>query len=495
MRWLYWLLPVIAVSACRDPTQVSVAISTDLDCSAHLSTAIAEGAPAEVSRAVASATTDACASGGDIGTLVFVPSHGRNDRFAVQVVMAVGVPLESCVPPAFGANCIVATRSLHYIPHTSLMLPIVMRSACRGVLCSDGLTCSNGVCTTAEIDPFACTEPGGCTEPPPPPMPIDAAAPPSDDASIVDAGDAATPLPDAAVPPSTVVTGRRLIASVTSDAANVYWTEPGDYSMANGGVYRSDASGAVTTITSTRESPSVVVVDGSAVFWAELLGAGIVRAPIGGGAATALPVTGGFGTNMTDIAVDGAFVYWNNESVGALDGLVRRSSKDGSGAITLAQGIKKGPWRIAVGSTSVAFVTASQFGGTGAVSTIPKSGGTPVVISALTASAPSARVAISSDRIAWATVDNGGSVMARTAGAVSALATGQGEIASLTASATAVYWVHGAAGGPASLERAAWSGGARKLAGGIAVAGPLTVNATDVYFVDNKLGEIRRVSN
>jgi hypothetical protein len=493
MRWLCWLVPVLAVAACHDPTQVSVAISTDLDCAAHLSTSVAEGTPADVSRAVASATTDACASGGGIGTLVFVPSHARDDRFAVQVVMAVGVPLESCAPPAFGPNCIVATRSLHYIPHTSLTLPIVMRSACRGVLCSDGLTCSNGLCTTAEIDPFACTEPGGCTEPPPP-APIDAAAPPSD-AGIVDAGDAAAPLPDAAVPSSTVVTGRRLIASVTSDAANVYWTEPGDYSMANGGVYRSDASGAVTTITSTRESPSVVVVDGSAVFWAELLGAGIVRAPIGGGAATALPVTGGFGTNMTDIAVDGTFVYWNNESVGVMDGLVRRASKDGSGAITLAQAIKKGPWRIAVGSSAVAYVTAGQFGGPGAVSTVPKAGGAPFLVSALTASSQSARVAMSGDRIAWATVDNGGSVLARTAGIVSTLATGQGEIASLTVSAAAVYWVHGAAGAPGSLERADWSGGARKLAGGIAIPGPLTVNATDVYFVDNKLGEIRRVPN
>jgi hypothetical protein len=487
---LCWLVAAFTVLGCRSPTQITLAISTDLDCSARLVTSISEGLPEEVAHVAPATTTAQCAGAGEIGTLVFVPSHARDDRIAVQVVTAVGVPLESCRPPAFGKDCIVATRSLHYIPHASLTLPIVMRNACRGIVCPDGQTCSKSVCVSAEIDPSTCTEPAGCAEP----GPIDASAPPPVDGGVVDAGDAAVlPVVDGAAPPETVASGRRSIASITSDSTSVYWTEAGDYPMANGGVYRT-AGGAVTTIASGRVSPSFVVVDATSVFWAELLGEGIVRAPIGGGPATALPIAGTVGANMTVIGVDDTFVYWNNESVGASQGTIRRVLKDGTGTQTVASKIAEGPWTMAVSGTSVAFVSVARFGGTGQVVTVPKAGGMPAVVSALKGSYASARVAMSGTRIAWATTDNGGSVMASTGtGVVTTLATGQGDIASLAATPTAVYWVHGPSGSAGSLARASWSAGAQRLFEGIAVPGPLTVSSTHVYFVDNRMGEIKRV--
>jgi hypothetical protein len=196
---------------------------------------------------------------------------------------------------------------------------------------------------------------------------------------------------------------------------------------------------------------------------------------------------------MTVIGLDDNFVYWNNESVGANKGLLERALKDGSNVQTVASGITEGPWTFAVGPTSVAFVAVPRFGGSGQVATIPSAGGMPSAVSTFAGTASSARVAVSGSYIAWATTDNGGSVLARTVAGVVVLASGQGEIGALTARPTGVYWVRGPAGGPRSLARAPWTGGAQSLFDGIANPGPMTVNATHVYFVDNRLGEIKRV--
>ena len=116
----------------------------------------------------ASATT--CRDG-YIGTIVLVPSGESTQRLGVRLVAGTTKDAEDChgvgTPPDYGAGCIVARRSLAYIPHTPLRLPIVMRGSCAGVVCAVDQTCATGQCVPATIEPGQCFD-SVCPEPLPP---------------------------------------------------------------------------------------------------------------------------------------------------------------------------------------------------------------------------------------------------------------------------------------------------------------------------------------
>jgi hypothetical protein len=110
------------------------------------------------------ATSTACGASGDLGALVVVPSGGKSAEVAFKVVAGVGRDAASCVPP-YGDGCIVARRSIRFVPHTDLRLLVPMRAACNGVACGDRQTCVAGACASAEIaDPNACAGAPGCDE-------------------------------------------------------------------------------------------------------------------------------------------------------------------------------------------------------------------------------------------------------------------------------------------------------------------------------------------
>jgi hypothetical protein len=326
-----------------------------------------------------------------------------------------------------------------------------------------------------------------------------------EDGGIDDAGDSGVSA-DAAPPRATLVGSRALIAGIASDANNVYWTEPGMANGVAGGVYRLTAAGGVAPVEIAigRTDPGVIVVDDAAVFWNERHGQGIVRAPIGGGAATPMPIAG---QNTTQIAIDGAWLYWNDDdaTMGAdnHNGQVRRVHKDGTGQPEpIVASIVNGPWAIATDGTNVSYVK-SNGAGAGEADSIELSGAsavaTPVVVTR-----PTARIVMAAGNVACVS-DSGGSIVAGAdkdlLTSATPLATGQGQITSLAADAAFVYWVHQAGGSSASLERAAWNrmGGIQTLVTGIAAPGPITVNATKVFYVDNaivglKAAEIKSIA-
>jgi hypothetical protein len=479
-----------AAVSCRGATEVTLALSTDVACASVSGTTITVAAIDDLRTKSPVTTTRLCGAAGNIGTLVVVPGDAQDDgRFAVQVVTAVGVPLDSCKAPAFGKDCIVATRLLSFISHRSLELPIVMRAACRGVICPDGLTCSFGECVSAEIDPTTCGAASGCepgqgerdgAAPPPPPPPIDA--------GTVDASGT-----DASVPADIVASKRGPIFSIAADATGTYWSELGDAFSANGGIYALDGAGGARTIAANRESPGKLVVDGTSVYWAELLGDGLVRAPIGGGAAMPVPISGGTGTNMTTIAVDAQYVYWNNESVGAAKGQIRRALKNGTAIAPIVSNVAQGPWAMELSGGTMAFVTSPQFGGSGQVSTVASAGGAVTVLAPLVTSSPTSRVAIAGPNVAWFTTENGGSIMAHTTTGTVPIATNQGAVASLAVTADSLYWVRGAMGSAGALVRASWTGAAETIYTDIKGAGPLTVGPSAIFVVDNAAGVIKRL--
>ena len=190
----------IAPWSCATPTQVTVIVRTDLPCSRLLGVAVSvgtvdtvEGNPtsSESNQAACSDTEE----GADIGTVVLVPTEDKNAKFAVKVVAGIDTSVEQCGAMTNGFSyrgCIVARRSLNFIPKTAIVVPIFLDSSCEGVACAGTcedvacagtvdnvlLTCVLGECVRAEIeDPGVCEEAKDCgedvlTDPAKPPVPV-----------------------------------------------------------------------------------------------------------------------------------------------------------------------------------------------------------------------------------------------------------------------------------------------------------------------------------
>jgi hypothetical protein len=155
---------VLAASGCRAPTQIAVELSTDVPCAEVQGTAISVASPDELEGRQPTSMTQACDPSGRIGSLVIVPSGAPDAEIAFRVVLGHGKPVEQCAAPSYGAGCIVARRSLRFVEHASLTVPVVMRASCDGLPCARGETCRAGRCVPATIeDPSAC-EGAGCSE-------------------------------------------------------------------------------------------------------------------------------------------------------------------------------------------------------------------------------------------------------------------------------------------------------------------------------------------
>jgi hypothetical protein len=121
------------------------------------------------------------------GTLVVVPSGGKNARVGIEVVSTVdGSDAAGCLAGGNVGACIFARRALSFLPHTGLPLPVALRADCAGVTCGDGLTCVHHACVSNEVAPGcldleACSDAGapdgGALQDAAPDAPADAADP------------------------------------------------------------------------------------------------------------------------------------------------------------------------------------------------------------------------------------------------------------------------------------------------------------------------------
>jgi len=152
---------------CRAPTQVMVETWTDEPCPTLKNTSLTVGAPGTLRDKEPSAVTAACAARtplSRIGSLVVIPSDANDDEFSIHVVAGVDVPSDQCRDPDY-AGCIIARRTMHFVPHTELELPIALKDVCKNVPCSDGKTCIDGTCVSDGVpDPTLCTTPSACDE-------------------------------------------------------------------------------------------------------------------------------------------------------------------------------------------------------------------------------------------------------------------------------------------------------------------------------------------
>ncbi len=146
--------------ACFAPTQIEVRLTTDVPCADLATTGGAEifvaGRSADLAGEDPRATAATClgpAEGGaaSLGTLNLVPSDGRDAPLVVQVVLRLPGRAAPSAPPGDVAGCIVARRSIRFIAHASLLLPIVLDSRCAGVSCGADETCERGLCVASAV--------------------------------------------------------------------------------------------------------------------------------------------------------------------------------------------------------------------------------------------------------------------------------------------------------------------------------------------------------
>ena len=141
--------------ACREPTEMKVRVTTDFDC--------ARLAQNEVSVRLGEAVTGAASTVSRtckdryVGTVVLTRSD-RGDRVTVEVMAALSPAAlaQDGTCPEGTSGCIHARRSLSFLDHTPLPVPITLQQSCAGITCNPQETCVDGACVPAAIDSSQC---------------------------------------------------------------------------------------------------------------------------------------------------------------------------------------------------------------------------------------------------------------------------------------------------------------------------------------------------
>ncbi|MCC6668315.1 MAG: hypothetical protein IT375_31515 [Polyangiaceae bacterium] len=429
---LILLLSGLLVPACREPTQLTLHLSTDAKCVDVKGTSITVGAHGKLEdKDPVARTTECSAATGQVGTLVVVPSGSKDDQVSVRVVTGVGKSAEACVKDGYVGGCIVARRTLRFLPHTSLDLPIAMSVDCLDVPCEATQTCLEGKCVSAATQ---CTGAGDCK----------LSSPPGDGGTIdtgtggaagsggsagsggtsgsggaggtggagasggtggADASadaDAASDASDAGSDVSVTCTG-------TMGECDGNPTQPCETDLSTsathcgkcghdclGGTCVAGACQPVTLFSNAINGPSRLALDATHIYFVDYKG-GTVRRMLKDGTAQQVLATG---TECNRIAVDGTHVYWTEQT----PKLVRRAPKGGGAPETLGTGLSSA-LGLALDATNAYF---SDMSATGAVNRAPKAPGS---VQALASNVPwPLEIAITPAHAYWTTFANNGAV-------------------------------------------------------------------------------------
>jgi outer membrane protein assembly factor BamB len=163
-RFVSLLVIGLGCSSCRDATQATVSVRTNVPFRSGISMAFWSSSSGRFGASVPAQTTSAEAWGSDgkLGSLVVTPTSRTDESLSLKIVLGLGRDPSTCTDTD-SARCIVSKRRLAFAPQVPLRVPIVLHLACEGVSCGEDLTCNYlGKCTSAILDPNACASSEGC---------------------------------------------------------------------------------------------------------------------------------------------------------------------------------------------------------------------------------------------------------------------------------------------------------------------------------------------
>jgi hypothetical protein len=158
------LAAIVAPSACKTPTEVTVEIAADIAYRADMTVAVQIDRADRVELATPRIVTrSAWSAGAALGTVVVLPS-GDDEQVVMRVVLAVGREPATC-SAAEPVGCIVVRRRIRFVAGESTRARVVLRPVCLGTFCDVGASCAvDGTCGSLESD--AAQGDGGVPLPP-----------------------------------------------------------------------------------------------------------------------------------------------------------------------------------------------------------------------------------------------------------------------------------------------------------------------------------------
>lgn len=147
-------LVVVLGVACRGATEIVVDVRTSVSCTdpkTWKGVAIYAGAPGlDVETKQPSLTSATCGADGHVGSIALTPSGAKDGAVGIRIVAGLTRPPEECADHGY-EGCIVARRTLSFIPHESLALDVALAADCIGQACDSLHSCISGSCQDARL--------------------------------------------------------------------------------------------------------------------------------------------------------------------------------------------------------------------------------------------------------------------------------------------------------------------------------------------------------
>jgi hypothetical protein len=239
-----------------------------------------------------------------------------------------------------------------------------------------------------------------------------------------------------------LATGDRL-SGIAVGGSNVYWVAS-TADASSGAIMTVPVGGGMPARVAPQSgSPSHLAVDSAFAYWSEDLAAQLVKAPLDGGAPTAVASAPG----AFEFALSDSAVYWLGPQ-----GLMT-APKTGGAAVTLASGFIPLPTDGLAVNGSAVFFTSGPPAGQPGVSEVAVDGGATTLVAPTPPAVGGGPVALDTTRVYWA--DMSGSVYAAplTGGTATLLATGQVNVVSIAVDESAVYWLVNGNGGAGAVMK------------------------------------------
>lgn len=141
-------------TSCRAATQIVLDIRTNVPCATPMQwqgIAVYSGSPGlDVESKDPSLLSAACEADGRVGSIVLVPNGAKDATVGIRVVAGLTRPPDQCAAAHY-EGCIVARRTVTFLPHEALDLRIDLTNDCVGQACDALRTCFNGACSDARL--------------------------------------------------------------------------------------------------------------------------------------------------------------------------------------------------------------------------------------------------------------------------------------------------------------------------------------------------------